>query len=488
MKIEVNKNMNNLLANNASTNIIVTLDLNTSVENNSINDSEPMHYCFLLDISKSTREDNGFTTQESNVSNNFNKMKKKERIKATLESFIKDTLTLFRDEDKISIVAYDEDVYNVFNGMTKNDSQTMSNRIDLLLKQDLQSDYNNITKALKMGTRVLEYHNYNKNKIIVITDTNPSFCQNDFGQLVDTEENMLNETKNIASKNIAMDCICLGSIEDIEQVNYDFAYKLVQATNGKAYTIEEPELIKMHLADSIRDSHNSSRYNGKITLIFNEGVTVGDYYSISPDNKYFGKMKIQEPNESIGYRHCIIELPELKDNTIYNYMMEVNIPTVITKEEIQSPKYRGAKPFGAISVKVEYETIENGKLEKLQEKTMIGVDITEDIILVQQGINAKINRYYKMATIKKLEGIFIKANQEQDAKVLHDSGSKMCKIYEELGMYREAMDIKQYFRKAMQGIQLRPIELNTMVKTSSTARIIEPPKRQKPKFNILREN
>ena len=177
MKILSEQNNSYLLANGSNQNIIVSLNLDTKIEKSLSLNNEPVHYCFLLDISDSSQNNN-----ECNIENC-----KLNKIKVVLKSFVENTLPLFRDEDKISLVVYNKTLY----------------------------------------------------KIVVITDTKPSFCMDDFGMVVDREEDALNEAAIIASKNIALDCICLSNDTEEEQGDYNFAQKLVQAAYGKAYIVED---------------------------------------------------------------------------------------------------------------------------------------------------------------------------------------------------------------------------------------------------------
>lgn len=474
MKIKSDKNISNIRVINENDNIILSINLDTTIDSVKSLSNEPIHYSFLIDISS------------HNIDSNI----KKEKIKIILNSFIEDTVPLFKEDDLISVLVYNQEMYNLFHGVTKKDKNYMIERTNLLLeKVNFDDKYNNIAFALEsVRNKVLLPKNYNKKKLILITDTKPTFGKNEFGKYLCTEEDVLNEAKEIAEQNIAMDCICIGSVNNMENGDYDFAYKLVQPTNGRAYTIDHPELIKIHLSDSIKDSHNSSRYNGKLTLLFNKGVSVSDYFSVAPENKYFGNMKIEEPNEDIGYNHCVIELPELKDDTIYNYMMKVNVPTIITDEEKSNPNYKGFKTRPIIKLELKYDAIEDGKLKTFNIDQLITVNVTEDIILSQQGIIGDINRNFKLATIKKLEREFIRANREGDMKTLYDTGNAMYKNYQELGRYDEANLVKGFFGRAIKGESLNSNDINLMVKTSTTARVIEDTQRDSSIFDSLITN
>ena len=467
MKILSEQNKSNLLANGSNQNIIVSLNLDTKIEKSLSLNNEPVHYCFLLDISDSSQNNN-----ECNIENS-----KLNKIKVVLKSFVENTLPLFRDEDKISLVVYNKTQYKIVYALGKNDEKEICARIDYFVKVltqmveagTLDNKYNSISKALK-ATREdkLDTYGFNKNKIVVITDTKPSFCMDDFGMVVDREEDALNEAAIIASKNIALDCICLSNDTEEEQGDYNFAQKLVQAANGKAYIVEDIDAIKTNLSYSIKDSHESSRYNARLTLYFNSGVDVGDYYSMYHGNKYFGKMNIQQPNEIHKHRYFIIGLPELKDNTMYNFTLDVKVPTIITQEDRLRPGYKDPKQYPIILAKVEYDTMVDGKLIRQVVQDKVVINITEDIILAQQGIRGKIETQYKMLTIKKLEPEFIKANNECDHKKLRDLGSQMSRLYLEIGKHREAEDVKRYFMKAVNEKKLKTSEINNLVKTSST--------------------
>lgn len=485
MKISSEQNKINLLADKQNQNVLVSLNLDTKIDKNLNLNKEPIHYCFLLDISDSSQGKSDII--DVNVKLN--------KLKAVLQSFIDDTLKSFRDEDRISLVLYDQRPYRIFLALTKNDREKIcaqiNNTIFTLTKmiQDgtLKNKYNNISQILKVTREnVLKKYGINKNKIIVITDTKPSFCMDDFGMVVDREEDAIKEASIIASQNIALDCICLSNDTEQDQGDYNFAQKLVQAANGKAYIIDDINDIKTTLSYSIKDSHESSRYNARLLLQFNQGVEVGDYYSMSHGNKYFGKMNIQQPNEKCNTRHFVIELPELKDNTIYNFMLDVNVPTVINEEERNNPNYKDPKQYVAIVATVSYETMVDKKLAKQEEKTRAVINITEDIILAQQGRKGKIETQYKMLTIKKLEGEFIKANNEENHTELLNLGREMSKLYLELGKHREAEEVKKYFTKAISGKKLKTSEINNMVKTSSTVVIGDVAKRKNPFENMIK--
>ena len=96
MKILSEQNKSNLLANGSNQNIIVSLNLDTKIEKSLSLNNEPVHYCFLLDISDSSQNNN-----ECNIENS-----KLNKIKVVLKSFVENTLPLFRDEDKISMFMY----------------------------------------------------------------------------------------------------------------------------------------------------------------------------------------------------------------------------------------------------------------------------------------------------------------------------------------------------------------------------------------------
>ena len=66
--------------------------------------------------------------------------------------------------------------------------------------------------------------------------------------------------------------------------------------------------------------------------------------------------------------------------------------------------------------------------------------------------------------------MFLDANKNKDLEALHRATMSMCEIYEEMGLYEGASMMKNLFNKFKSGIPLKPMEVNTVVKTSSTAR------------------
>ena len=457
-----------LYANKGTQNIKVSIDIDTTQDIKSSFTSEPIHYCFMIDISKLDGKSNLVNSMEAKNLNDFGVYTKKDRLRTVLNTFINDTLYLFKEEDNISMIAYDESVYKVFTNQKKSDKENIKKCIDTLLNHKSDTDYNNISTCLGVAKNVIDSQRdkYGKNKIVVLTDTKPSFCENDFGKIVDTEENVIKATKEIVKLNIALDCICLGSSDEIEQGNYEFAYKLIEISNGRAYTIEEPELINLHLSDSIRDSHNSSIYNAKLTLMFNQGVEVGEYFSVSEPIRYFGKMETELVSKKFGIRSFDIELPELKDNSIYNYLMEVKVPT--TCIDIDNPRYKDGKVLPIMIAKLKYETINNAKKEIVDKSYNIEIKLTEDItqLDVHRGV---IEGHYQICLAKKYSDLFLDANRKKDLQKMREYGIETANIYEELGLYDEARTIKRYFTDVLKGKTLTQREMNVISKTSSTA-------------------
>lgn len=469
MKISMTPNKKYLFANESYKDVIVSLDLDTTLQNEQINNEEPTHYCFLLDISQATREE-VVVNKYGEVSDDNSTITKKERIKLIFQNFMTDTIHKFDDNDIISLVIYDVYPQIVFQGCKKNQQKEMHQGMVNVLKYEMKSNYNKLSFVLNQCIKLMEFYKYQKNKMILITDTKPSFCRDEFGTVIDTEEDVLSAAKNVASKKISLDCICLGSMNDEEKGDYEFAEKIVQASNGVAYTIEDPNLIKLHLEDSVKGSKNSSRYNGRLILLFNNGVEINDCYSVAPINKYIGKIDIKEPTDNIGGRHCIIELPELKDDQNYNYLLELKVPTVLTNEEKQNPSWQGYKPFKTMVAYLDYKTIKNGKIETVKERIDLDLGITHDEFRATQDIKGNVDRNYTQATLKKYEKMFLDANKNKDLEALHRATMSMCEIYEEMGLYEGASMMKNLFNKFKSGIPLKPMEVNTVVKTSSTAR------------------
>lgn len=467
MKISVTSNKKYLFANESYKDVIVSLDLDTTLENEQINNEEPTHYCFLIDISQGTREEEAIN-HYGQVDNSMTT--KKDRIKSVFDNFMKHTIEEFNENDIISMVAYDVHPQMVFQAHKKDQQIKMYEQMKKVLSYEMTSNYNKLSSVLDKCKSFMEFYKYQKNKIIIITDTKPSFCRDEFGNIIDTEENVLVAAKKLASKKISLDCICLGSMNDEEKGDYEFAEKIVQAANGMAYTIEDPNLIKLHLADSIKGSKNSSRYNGRLVLLFNNGVEINDCYSVAPTNKYIGKMHINEPTAEIKGRHYTIELPELKDDTNYNYLLELKIPTVLTNEEKQNPNWQGYKKFKAMKAYLEYKTINNGKIETKREWLDLYLGITHDEFIANQGIEGIVERKYNQATLKKYEKMFLDANKNRDLEALGIATKHMCEIYEDLGLYEGSSMMKNLYNKSKSGMTLKPMEVNTVVKTSSTAR------------------
>lgn len=246
-------------------------------------------FCIVLDASGSMNE-----CIEGNVT----------KIETAVKS-IKNLYQFLTSDDSVSLIVYTsrpQVILDHSKNMTKED---FYNAVD---KSYSYSGSTNISAALRKSRELLAKNTGNSKKIIFLTDGLP---------VDDTEEDGIKEGELIGEANISITAFGIGN-----DFNYAFIENVVKPGRGTTEWIKNPSQSNRVFEQTLKRAKSVVLNEVEIELKVSEKVRINDYYRVTPETTYYGKIQLNRERE---YR---IKLDDIENNRYYRYLFEVAIPAI----------------------------------------------------------------------------------------------------------------------------------------------------------------
>lgn len=397
--------------------------------------------CIVLDVSKSMRDVIAGKTQRTGeviiaegvkkyvVTGGINK------LDAALGA-IRKLIPLLRENDTLSLIAYDDEPHTIFKGYTARDKERILQELENCRRYNGNT---NISGALGEARALLSsVKQERQKKIIFLTDGQP------YG---DTEEKGIIQGKLLAEYNISIDCLGLG-----DDFNYAFMEKIVSFSKGRTDMIKTPEDAEKIFESLFRKTQSTVATNVKLTLNFSPNVRVTEHYRGTPENLYLGKVVLG--NE----RSYVLNLGQIERNQRYDYYFLVTVPPQVD--------YKGR--FRLMKAEAEYFIPALYGENKEKTSKNIVVEFGNNVELLGER-NGDVERGYLLAEIKRLEDEADEARVLQNHAEVINRYEQIINIFETLGMVAQLKVYREVLENYKTTGNISLDELNNARRSSSQA-------------------
>lgn len=417
--------------------------------------------CIVLDVSQSMRDVIAGKPERTGEVIEVEGIKKYvvrggiTKLDASLEA-IKKLIPLLRENDTLSLIAYEDEPHVIFSGYTSRDKTRILSELENCRKY---SGNTNISGALGEARALLSSVKQERpKKVIFLTDGQP------YG---DTEEKGITQGKLLADYNITMDCLGFGN-----DFNYAFMEKIASFSKGRTDIIKTPEDAEKIFESLFRRAQSAVATNVKLTLNFSPNVRVTEHYRGTPENLYLGKV-ILPTNE----RKYTLTLGQIERSQRYDYYFLVTVPPQVD--------YKGR--FRLMKAEAEYyiPAMYGESVEKTSKNVIVEFGNNPELINEKNG---DVERGYLLAEIKKLEDEADIARANKNHVEVISRYESIIEIFETLGMVAQLKNYREVLEKYKATGDISLDELNNARRSSSQAAdagVLEEPLREEDELAVF---
>ncbi|GMK41946.1 hypothetical protein PCCS19_50050 [Paenibacillus sp. CCS19] len=351
-------------------------------------------------------------------------------------SAVQKLLPKLRDNDTLSLVAYEDNSHIIFKGYKKNQQKEMLQKLEECRRY---SGNTNISGALREARVLLkDIPGSRPKKIIFLTDGNP---------VGDTEEAGIHEGEMLAEYNITIDCLGIG-----DDFNLAFINRIAAPSKGRTNLIETPEDAERIFTELFEKSQDVLATNLELHLRFSPQVRVTEHYRGVPENMYLGKVRMPQDDRTVT-----LKLGQVETHQRYEYFFLITVPP--------QEGYNGM--FRLMQAEATYY-LPGITSDKEITKKSIAVEFGDKSQFAQRR-NGEVESGYSQAEIMRL---LTEAEDALKKSKNGEAGQKYQLIidkYMSLGMVEEAKLYREMLSKFQKTGQITLSDLNKAHSTSSKA-------------------
>jgi Mg-chelatase subunit ChlD len=351
---------------------------------------------------------------------------------------VKKLIPLLREEDTISLVAYDDNPYLMFEGLKRKDEAEI---VDGLKRSMKYGGNTNVSAALREAKNVLRKLPENRYKrIIFLTDGHPTS---------ESEEAGIQEGQLLAEYNITIDCLGIG-----KDYNYDYLQKIAIPSRGITRQINTPEEAEALYRELFQVSQNLIATNVELKLQFSPDVRASEYYRGLPENTFLGKIEYDSPTARLK----TFKLGDINRDKKQRYFFKMTVPA--------EPGFEGVKAVARAELSYDLPGL---SAQREVTNAQIAVQYVERPNLAL-NVNSDVENGFKLVEIARLVAEADELQKDPAKKVLVLTRYKeIAAKYTELKMEEEAEMYRNIADKFERDEKISKHEMNTARGKTSTA-------------------